>query len=65
MLESDSLKSEALVKTFSMMFRVRMSIFSSNLSKSLLERSVSFVASLDYSLSVLLVVSFGVPKEVA
>ena len=49
----------------SMMSRVWKSTFSSNLSKSRLTWSVSFLASFEYSRNVLLVVSFGDPKEMA
>ena len=64
-MESWSVKSEAQVKIFSIMFRVSMLTFVSNLSKSFDDLSVSFMASFVYSLSVLLVVSFAEPKPVA
>ena len=64
-LASNSLKFEALMKTFSIMSRVPMLIFPSNLSKSLDDLSVSCVAFLEYCLNVLLVVSFVELKPVA
>ena len=64
-VESCSVKSEAQVKIFSIIFRVSILIFVSNLSKSFDDLSVSFIASFVYSRRVLLLVSFADPNPVA
>ena len=64
-VESCSVKSEAQVKIFSIIFRVSILIFVSNLSNNFDDLSVSFIASFVYSRRVLLLVSFADPNPVA